>query len=1203
MVDGTVTLVSRGSDQIVRPIKTARIDPAGGFELLLDPSQSSSSQADSAPDLFIVISAEDAKSSIVELQPNSKIEALDVTLEAVDQLAPQLEHPAFVDGSSWDVYGADLIQALPLAAARSIDSLALLGAGVFPAPESVGEVGPSVSPTLGTIGQFSMNGLRSRENNFTTDGSDDNDEEFGVRRSGYVARSSQSIESFREVEIITRLYDARFGRNIGGQVNALTSTGARRPFASVNFLGNTSAMTARPYFDSASTQSPAVFVDGSPAPISKPAKGARSEILSGLTVGGPFFATKAFFLGSFEIHSVDGKEQHHFAVPTAQQRGLSQLVGSGLYPASLAGDAIFSLFPFPNDSAGPYGANSYTQTIASRQTAALSAFRLDHHFKAWNADHVVTGRANGIIERGNLPTTGDALYSSLAEHTSSNSTALLWSTNHGSAIANTFRFSFGKTWMDFPELRDAGLLPSGQFPGTSFLLNRPLLLNVTANGSGMPRFISADPARNPDLSSILGQKQTGPLSTEVFTGPVGEVRVAGFSTLGVDSFHFPLRRANSAYQWADTFSHTSGRQTFTTGFELWYIRLDSTADRNSRPRMDFGGELIQSRPALDPFPQPPFLRQLLSPSGAVAMGRPSAIYQTFANAPYSSFQLHRKQIDVFFSHQIRIGRRLTVTSGVRLILNRLPESSDGRFENDFDPANFFSTAFPETKDQCSRFKAEYQNYCSDIVTYLASAFPPELHKVFGADPVRLDPRIGFAWDAMKNGKMIFRGGFGGYTGQFPAVILSESRDAFPRYLSLKYTGESDLKGLFYNLASPLVSGNPFQPGSLNLLRQDAAGDPLALLAFGFKLPGNVQLQPVQPETGLKNPRSLQFGLSLETNISKNLTVSTSYVGTLGRKLLRVVAPESSSLPLTINQVRGFNGTAFPVFSSNDPQYGTAVPLVPIPVQVARTLFTSSASSQYHSLQTVVRAKISGLLINSSFSYSHAIDDSSDFFDTAGTPALPQDATRPSERSSSSYDMKFRSVSYWSWDDVFRRKGSAKNSDLLGQWQLAGIVTAQSGQPFTVNTVYDVNQDGNFTDRLNSTSGIDYNTGDRRIPLRLIGDSSGLLAQSLFATDPSSQCGRFLNGTSYTFRPANLCDGSVGRNTFRAHGLFDVDLAATRTLRLSETARVLIRAEVFNVFNHPNFALPVRILESPSFGESTHVLTPSRTLRIGVRLIL
>jgi hypothetical protein len=140
--------------------------------------------------------------------------------------------------------------------------------------------------------------------------------------------------------------------------------------------------------------------------------------------------------------------------------------------------------------------------------------------------------------------------------------------------------------------------------------------------------------------------------------------------------------------------------------------------------------------------------------------------------------------------------------------------------------------------------------------------------------------------------------------------------------------------------------------------------------------------------------------------------------------------------------------------------------------------------------------------------------------------------------------------------------------------VAGTGQFQTGQPFTVNSIFDVNLDGNLTDRLNTTSGIVV-TGDRRQPLRLTVNPAQLLA-------PIGQ------------------DGKVGRNTFRAGNLLELDMAVAKTFKISERQSLIFRAEVFNFINRANFGVPVRFLEAPGFGQATDAVTPGRRIQFAVK---
>ncbi len=116
------------------------------------------------------------------------------------------------------------VHSLPLRGGRTFDQLSFLSPGVFRVPFSSGN-GPAVGIGVGATGQFSVNGIRSRSNNFTVDGSDNNDEDIGVRRQGFVALVPQSIESVQDFQIVTAGFPAEFGRSSGSMVNAVSRSG------------------------------------------------------------------------------------------------------------------------------------------------------------------------------------------------------------------------------------------------------------------------------------------------------------------------------------------------------------------------------------------------------------------------------------------------------------------------------------------------------------------------------------------------------------------------------------------------------------------------------------------------------------------------------------------------------------------------------------------------------------------------------------------------------------------------------------------------------------------------------------------------------------------------------------------------------------------------------------------------------------------
>jgi hypothetical protein len=209
-----------------------------------------------------------------------------------------------------------------------------------------------------------------------------------------------------------------------------------------------------------------------------------------------------------------------------------------------------------------------------------------------------------------------------------------------------------------------------------------------------------------------------------------------------------------------------------------------------------------------------------------------------------------------------------------------------------------------------------------------------------------------------------------------------------------------------------------------------------------------------------------------------------------------------------------------------------------------------------------------------YTLSQATDDVSDVFDLAGASALPQNSfTFEGERGPANFDARHRFAFHAVYE--FPRFDHAAARAVFGGLQLATTGQFQTGQPFTVNSVFDVNLDGNLTDRLDTTQGI-AETGDRRQPLRLTTDDLASLRAPV---------GR---------------DGSVGRNTFRAGSFLDLNFALIKNFRLGESQSIVFRTEVFNFINRANFGVPVRFLEAPGFGQATSTLTPGRRVQFHLK---
>jgi len=1116
------------------------------------------------------------------------------------------------------------IELLPLRV-RSADQLALLLPGVSPPPETWAESGPGIAPGVGTAGQFSVNGIRSRENNFTMDGSDNNDEDVGVRRQGFIALFPQSLDSLAEFQVITALPDARFGRTIGGQVNAVSQSSGNRFHGKVYGFLSDARWNARDFFDLVGSQYPSaarsqipITTDGTfngprvqfasvnppftldPASIGLPfqirdgvgyqsnpaAPDTYTHTQYGTVLGGPVTRDNTFLYIGVEGIGLRSTRETHFAVPTVRERGLFESGDRGLMlpevisapngtaaagapvptvPANIQGTAVFSLFPFPNDPLGPYGVNTYTERLASGGDGNVAFARIDRQQPLFGFRHLITARFNRTDENSILPAVEGAIFSSLRAYWRTYNGVLIVSTGLTANLANNFRFAYGRTGAHFDEVRSSALIPS-HLPQTPMLLNAPLLFNFTREG--MPATYTAEP-----LLSSSGPYPTTPYwTTEDVTGPLGQVEIAGFSPVGVDPSHFPQRRSQDTFQWADTLTFAKGRHLLYAGADLRRSDFDNWIEKNTRPQLTFNG-LPVSLPAdcgVGAGCQSGFTALDLA-----ALGVPASFLQTVGTTNDYSLRLRKLQADGFVQDNIRLARNFRLMAGLRLEGNGLPTDLDQKISQSFDAA-FITAAINAGFQVCDN---STNGVCRPIVQGLITTLTKDFGKTFGGDRLSVNPRIGFAWDPFQTGQTTVRGGFGVYTGQFPAIVMNESRSSFPSFLTVNQANYVPFEPI-YSLA--LLNAQPGTFGTFPHASTEAAtaGTFIADVFLSLLEPASISI--IQPAEGIKNPLAYHAAFSLDRTLRRDyLAASISYVGTFGRRLLRVETPFGGPAVSSITPPL-LTSAVFPVIKAVPSTRG--IPVALESATINPEFFASTSNSSYHSLQAVLRGGVPrGLQFNVAFTYAHSIDDASDFFDTAGTPALPQDSFHRSERASSSFDVRLRAVAHAAWD---LSRGS--NSRWLGGWFVSGIYMAQSGQPYTVNTTYDWNADGNLTDRLDNTVGLIQTPagGDPRVRLSLAPGTNpmDLLAPHFPGQDPA------------TYR-----SGAVGRNTFNGIGLTNLDLALIKAFRFGEAARLELRTELFNAFNRADFGLPVRYLEAPGFGQSVNTIQMARSLQFGCGL--
>ncbi len=285
------------------------------------------------------------------------------------------------------------------------------------------------------------------------------------------------------------------------------------------------------------------------------------------------------------------------------------------------------------------------------------------------------------------------------------------------------------------------------------------------------------------------------------------------------------------------------------------------------------------------------------------------------------------------------------------------------------------------------------------------------------------------------------------------------------------------------------------------------------------------------------PRTYQVNLTVEQSLGADEVLSLSYVGAFGRELLW-------------NEV----------LVNPNPEFG----------EVRETL--NGATSDYNAVQVHLERRLAhGLSALGSYTWSHAIDTESSEFAVHPDAGV---ADPNADRASASFDVRHVFAAAVAYDVPTPRVASIPKA-LLAHWSVDAIVQARTAYPVNVLAGARLGPIFQGSARPDVVPGV---------PVHLV--------------DPNAPGGWRINPDAFKPAPGNAISGlqfrqgTLGRNTLRGFGAWQVDVALSRRVRLSEKLSGELRVEVFNLFNHPNFADPVARLTSKYFGRSLSMLSRS-----------
>jgi hypothetical protein len=505
----------------------------------------------------------------------------------------------------------------------------------------------------------------------------------------------------------------------------------------------------------------------------------------------------------------------------------------------------------------------------------------------------------------------------------------------------------------------------------------------------------------------------------------------------------------------------------------------------------------------------------------------SETFPSNANEPFNFLNL-----DVYAQDTWKVTRKLTWTFGLRDTFN----------SNPLNP-----------HDQVARLRGAFNSISHDVSQPLNETIQTHLGNLFSSTPVAiLQPRTAIAWQFEP--KSVLRSGFGIFSDILPGTV-ADLIGTNPPY---DKTFQGGVLGS--------VGGTAIAPGAPT----SAVGALVAAnqtFTSGFPQ-GQPSLPPVAitaiPDGKLHAPYFMEWSLGMEHQLGTTASLQVQYVGT------RAINQPYST------QVNGYQTVCqgcfapFPYMQPTDARFG------------AVTQFSTGANSHYNGLQLTAMKRLGhGLQGKVNYTWSRCMDTVSNGgflpFSAGGILSpLPGDLAR--DYGPCDYDIRHNLNAQYVYQLPVRVRSHFLGYALNG-WQISGTVFWHSGVPFSVlSTPYSAaNPSTGQEEGIVQGSGPQFASAVPGVPLYEHHPIPGVTQAGTLqwlnpdafvsAVDPST-------GQCYGGDGPQTCQfGNLGRNALRGPDFLWSDFYLTKWFPLTEHVKLRFEGQFFNVFNHPNFALP------------------------------
>jgi hypothetical protein len=987
-----------------------------------------------------------------------------------------------------------------------------------------GTVGPEGSVS------YAVNGGRTEFNNWEIDGGEVLDSGSNANINVY-----PNIDALAEVRVLTSTYGAQYGRNGSGTIEAVTKSGTNQFHGeALEFIRN-AAFNAHYYFDQPGTS-----------------KAYYNKNDFGYIVGGPIKKDKLFFFWSqeFRLENVPFVYNNPGQfLPTADERA-----GNFNDVCPAAGTPFVRGNPAASSETVSLNCPAYSQQGTD---ANGNPYYLGFPNNTIPANLMDPANTNPLVANIPMPNVGHSLFGTYASPTHWHEELIKVDDNINSKLRANIRFIHDSWTQEFPISPWSGsnvpaIGGTLQGPGISVVANltatmSPTLLNefVFSYGSNhLHLFNTGNAWQRPSTMTMTGIFENG------FNGTIPAIGMGGPGNfnIAVDPGYLPWSNSNPTYSFHDNLTKSLGQHNLQFGG--YFAAIEKNEPAGEEPNGQLGYYSNPNSFYQNPSPN----NGAYSSTGNAFADLLTGYINTFAQPNQNVKYYNRyKVFEPFLQDDWRVSKRLTLNLGLRISLYGSYYERYGQAYN-FDPTTYVAADAPtvDPNDQHLTFPA---GQSVETMTGMVRCGYNGVHSSCQSGHLfNPAPRIGFAFDPKGDGKTAIRGGYG---------IFFEHANG----------NDANTESLEGNPPGIIAPVQFFIDGYTNIGGTASDGSP-ELFPLGG---GNTQLTSITTET--QWPYVQQYHLDIQREVARNTLLTVAYVGSKGTHL---------SQQLDRNQLHSLPASENPFLPGEiitgdicDTQKGSikkptfflnghevkGQPAINLDVScgnVSADLFRpyqgydsiygiiGGANSSYNALQVSGRRNAGGLQLTLAYTYSHSIDNSSDRYDSNFVDSY----NLASYRASSVFDQRHIFTLSYIYDlPIFQHATGLKRA-ALGGWQVSGITTAQTGEPFSIINGGDYDNAG-VGNSVGSGSYAD-----------IVGDPHG--PKPTFYGVANIPYGPLLYNPGAYSQPTGLTFGDSGRDSLAGPGRLNFDMGLFKHFKFRETMAFEFRAEAFNVFNHPQW---------------------------------